>query len=323
MSTALCLALMSVGSLALAQGAPEATPAEATPAEATPTEADPAEAEVDPVETTGATRVLVVPIAVRGANLDAAAKQVTAALAAAATNSGAAVETSAASRAQVTDLSDCKNEAPACMQEMLDAVSADVIILGNLVATEGGLILTVKQVKRGEPDKVDTHVLKGADSPELGGQIDAIAASTFDSTVAKPIVKDAPPRIIDKPPDGSSFDLSRVNTAAWAVTGTGAGLVVVGAVMLAVASGKQGDVDSAPDETLDDINKLRDMEDSAKRFELFGNSFLIAGAVTTAAGITWAVLQARRGTPAESQKNVVLAPSPTRGGAMVHLTWFQ
>jgi hypothetical protein len=275
--------------------------------------------------TAGTARVLVVPIAAKGGNLAAAGKQVTKALAAAATNSGASVETSAASRAQVTDLSDCKNEAPACMQEMLDAVSADIIILGNLVATEGGLILTVKQVTRGEPDKVDTHVLKGADSPELEGQIDAIAANTFNTEVAKPIVKivkDVPPPISEKPPGASSFELSRVNTAAWAVTGGGAGLVVVGAIMLAVASGKQGDVDDAPDETLDDINKLRDMEDSAKRFELFGNSFLIAGAVTTAAGITWAVLQARRGGPAESSQ-VVLAPSPTDGGAMVNLTWFQ
>jgi hypothetical protein len=233
------------------------------------------------------------------------------------------VETSAASRAQVTDLSDCKNEAPECMQAMLDVVSADIIVLGSLVATEGGLILTVKQVTRGEPVRVDTHVLKGPDSPELEGQIDAIAATTFGATPPPIVIPDkVVPPPIKEPGTASTFSLSKVNTAAWVITGTGAGLAVAGAIMLAVASGKQSDVDSAPDATLDDINKLRDLEDSAERSELFGNSFLIAGAVTTAAGVTWAILQARRGTPSETP-TMVLAPSPTEGGAMVNLTWFQ
>ncbi len=317
-SAALCLTLAGSAQLAHAQGAPAPDDAQPAPEEM------PAEAAI---------RVLIVPISGETKAMSETAAQITSALADAATESGATVETSEASRSQITDLSDCQNEAPECMQEMLDAVSTDTLVLGNLTSTEGGWVLTVKQVRRGQEDKIDTHVLKGKDPTTLKTQVSGIATWTFGGTSAAPldttvdVVRNPNANSnpnLSPPVDGkqSNFSLSKVNTAAWVVTGAGAGISVAGAVFLVLASGKQSSVDSAPDATLEDINKLRDQEDTAESYELFGNSFLIAGAVTTLSGLTWVVKQANRSQPSESP-SLVLSPAPTEGGAMLTLTLFQ
>jgi hypothetical protein len=279
-----------------------------------------------PAAPEAAQRVLVVPVSADDGPLANAATQLTTALGEAAGKSGASVETSSASRAQVTDLADCSSEEAACMQEMLDAVSADLIVLGSLVATEGGWILTLKQVRRGEADKVETHILQ---SGSLDAQIDDIANKTFGISAPAPVesevktpVSTPTPTPTPGPSSASSFSLSKVDGKMWGITGAGAAIAVAGGVFLAVASGKQSGVDDAPDSTLDDINRLRDLEKTADRYELLGNSLLIAGGVTFAVGATLAILQARSSEESETPA-MVIAPSPTEGGAMVNLTLFR
>ena len=61
----------------------------------------------------------------------------------------------------------------------------------------------------------------------------------------------------------------------------------VNGVFLVVASGKQDDVNNAPTDTVEDLERLEDLENSGERFTLLGNAFLIAG---TLAAITGGVL---------------------------------
>jgi hypothetical protein len=271
-------------------------------------------------------RVLVVPVDSAPAQ-SRAAEQLTKALAEAAGESGASVETGSASRAELTELAECADEAPACMQDILDGVESDVIVLGKILVTEGVWILKVKQVRRGESDQVDTHVLQPADAAALEAQIADIANKTFGVTGAAvveppPVVDPVPtPTPTPTPSSASSFSLSKVDNKNWAILGAGAGLAVAGGIFLAVASSKQSGIDNAPDSTTEDLDRLHDLEDKAVRYELIGNSLLIAGGVTVAVGATLAILQARRSEP--STPAMVIAPSPTRGGAMINLTVFQ
>jgi hypothetical protein len=276
-------------------------------------------------------RVLVVPVDAKGPALSKTAKQLTKALGDAAGRAGASVETGSVSRFAVTELVDCGDEAPACMQEMLDAVSVDVIVLGNILATEDGWIFVLKQVRRGEADKVETHILQPADAAALEAQIVDIANKTFGVTAAAVV---EPPPVVDPvpvpvpvptptpPSSSSSFSLSNVDNTRWAILGAGAAVTVVGGIVMAVASGKQSGLDDAPDMTREEIDRLLDKEKTAERYQLIGNSLLIAGGVTLAVGATLAILQARSSEPTETPA-MVIAPSPTRGGAMVTLTLFQ
>jgi hypothetical protein len=272
-------------------------------------------------------RVLVVPVDGEGPELSATAKQLTKALADAAGKSGASVETGAVSRFAVTELVECGDEAPACMQDMLDAVSADLVVLGKIMATEDGWIFVLKRVQRGQADKVETHILQSTDPAALEAQIVDISNKAFEVTPAvvepPPVVDPVPtPTPTPTPSSSSSFSLSKVDNTRWAILGTGAALAVTGGIVLAVASGKQSGLDDAPDMTREDIDRLLDKEKSAERYQLIGNSLLIAGGVTVAVGATLAILQARRSESSETPA-MVIAPSPTPGGAMINLTLFQ
>jgi hypothetical protein len=272
-------------------------------------------------------RVLVVPVDSDEAQ-SKSAKQLTKALADAAKRAGASVETGSASRAELTDLAECADEAPACMQDILDGVEKDTIVLGKILVTEGVWLLKMKQVRRGEADKLESHILQSADLAALEAQIVDIANKTFGVTAAA-VVK--PPPVVDPvitptptptPSSSTSFSLSRVDNVKWAIVGTGTALVVAGGVFLAVASGKQSGLDDAPNMSREEIDRLLDLEDTAERYQLVGNSLLIAGGVTALVGATLAILQARHSESSETPA-MVLAPSPTRGGAMINLTLFQ
>ena len=273
-------------------------------------------------------RVLVVPVDGKGPALSKSAKQLTKALADAAGRSGASVETGSASRAELTELADCGGEAPACMQGILDGVGADVIVLAKIVSAEGVWVLKMKQVRRGEADTVETHILQSADANALEAQIVDIANKAFGVTAATvapppPVVDPVPtPTPTPTPSSSSSYSLSRVDNTRWAIVGAGATLAIAGGIFHIVASGKQSGIDDAPDSTAEEIGRLRDLEDKADRYELIGNSLLIAGGITFAVGATLAILQARRSESAETPA-MVIAPSPTRGGAIINLTLFQ
>ena len=169
-----------------------------------------------------------------------------------------------------------------------------------------------------------------ADAAALKAQIADIANKLFGVTAATVVEPDPvvdpvltpTPTPTPTPSSSTSYSLSRVDGTKWVIMGTGAALAVAGGVAHALASGKQAGIDDAADATAEEIGRLRDLEDKAERYELIGNGLLIAGGVTVAVGATLAILQARRSEPSESP-SMVIAPSPTRGGAIITLTLFQ
>jgi hypothetical protein len=62
---------------------------------------------------------------------------------------------------------------------------------------------------------------------------------------------------------------------------------VLGLAAWTIAAVKQSDIDDAPTNTTADLERLADMESSARGYANVGNGLVIVGAVTVAAGAVW------------------------------------
>lgn len=71
------------------------------------------------------------------------------------------------------------------------------------------------------------------------------------------------------------------------VTIGGGALVAVGLGAWGLAALKQGDIDDAPTSTAADLERLADLESSARTYATTGNVLVIAGAVAVTAGAVW------------------------------------
>src|SRR6185503_3328539 len=100
----------------------------------------------------------------------------------------------------------------------------------------------------------------------------------------------------------ASFSASRVKPWAWAVAGSGVGLVAVGSLLLIASQSKQGEVDDAPTDTVDDLEHLADLEASGRRDARWGNLCVVVGGVAALAGgfFIW-----RQGRTVSSEVTVV------------------
>jgi hypothetical protein len=105
------------------------------------------------------------------------------------------------------------------------------------------------------------------------------------------------------------------------VLGGGVAAAGLGMIFLSVASSRQGDIDDAPTDSLADLQRLEDLESSAKRNKLIGASLLVVGLAGTVVG---GVLVYREGsrTPADRPR-VKVSPMFMRhgGGLAVSLPW--
>jgi hypothetical protein len=96
--------------------------------------------------------------------------------------------------------------------------------------------------------------------------------------------------------------------------GGGAALMVVGGVFWTLAANQQEVIDSSPTATTDDLERLASLEASARVRASVGNVMVIGGAVVAAVGLTWFVVDRRRG---HGESEVQVAPTVVPGGAGV------
>ncbi len=121
----------------------------------------------------------------------------------------------------------------------------------------------------------------------------------------------------------AGFSARRVDPLAWGVAGGGAGLAVVGGLLLLVAADKQDQVNDAPTETAADLDALVELEESGRTYARWGSVLTVVGAVTAAAG---AALVFKQGSEAARDDGatggaLTLSPSLFPGGAGAVLTW--
>jgi hypothetical protein len=113
-------------------------------------------------------------------------------------------------------------------------------------------------------------------------------------------------------PVDTGFHAGRVGIGAWVLTGSGLLMAGSGVVLMVVARDRQDQVDNAPVDTVQDLERLRDLEAEGRRLTIISDTLLVAGGVALVAGTILVVTQGRR--PAAS-KRVSFAPLPLRGGA--------
>jgi hypothetical protein len=107
------------------------------------------------------------------------------------------------------------------------------------------------------------------------------------------------------------------------MAGGGAGLMVVGGMLLVAADRKQGEVNDAPTDTVEDFEALKRLETSGRRYARWGSTLLVAGAVATAVGVVFVYRTGRRAgaSPEVIAGESTVTVSPALSGDSVGLSF--
>ncbi len=198
-------------------------------------------------------------------------------------------EVNEASREDVIALAGCAEPSDDCLRQALGMLEVREAVTGEV---RGGDVELRAVSAEGEP-RTRTVVLHGATADEQARQF-APEAEAFWKNEPSPAESAAAEPSPAQPPPGADlskesepevgFSASRVQPWAWAVAGGGAGLVAVGSLLLIASQSKQGEVDDAPTETVDDLEHLADLEASGRRYARWGNLCVVVGGVAAIAG---------------------------------------
>lgn len=271
-------------------------------------------------------QMLVIPLSgkLRG-KLRKAPRRLNKAVSKAAGSSGAALINARVGRSEIAAITGCRADSSTCYDEIATTIGVQEIVFGSVRPGSGKTTMVVKLtwVRVGHPAKTTEVELTSrrprAAAKELQTKLEPFFAKPTVKPPPKPIAKPPPPPPPKKKAPG--FSLSRVKGRTWGIVGGGVAATVLGFVFRARASSRQDEIDGAPTDSLADLRRLEDLESSAKRNKLFGNSFLVVGLAATAVG---GVLIWREGsrTPAD-QPRVTITPVLQRngGGFAVSIPW--
>lgn len=200
----------------------------------------------------------------------------------------------------VLTLAGCADTSDECMRQALTVFEAQYIVLGRVEAGPDGKPVAVVRVVPAEGEPREQSVPLAATTSEeaaseFRGQAEAVWRGEPVAVLEpEPIEQPTEEPVTAFPgPEGKSFRFGRVANYSWAIAGGGAGLLILGGVMLGVASGKQGDVDNAPTETREDLEALVELEDSGRRYARFGSAFAVIGGAALVTGGVLIFLQGR------------------------------
>lgn len=232
-------------------------------------------------------------------------------------------EVSEANSEDVLTLAGCGEPSDDCLRQALGTLEADAAVTGEVRAADGGVAVELRAITASDPPRTRTVQLRGAATADLAGQFrgEAVAFWRDEQSPAEAAAA-APPEPPTPPPGadlsggaddtGPSFSASRVQPYAWAIAGTGAGLMVVGSILLLAADGKQDEVDEAPTDTVEQLEHLHDLEESGRSYARWGNVSLVLGGVAAIAGGVLIFKQGRDGG-SEASTRVTVTPSAGDG----------
>ncbi len=235
-----------------------------------------------------------------------------------------------ASREDVYTLAGCAEPSDDCLRQALGLLEVREAVTGEVRSSGGGgVAVELRSVSPSGEPRTRTVTLAGA-TPRAQAQEFRPEAEAFwrnepspaEAAAAAAAEPAAPPPGADLSgggdQGGGGFSASRVEPYAWGIAGGGVGLMVVGAVLLAAADGKQSDVDDAPTDTVEDLDALVELEDSGRRYARWGNVCLVVGGISAIAGGFLIYRQGRAAGAESSAPQVTLAPSAGEGlGASV------
>lgn len=218
-------------------------------------------------------------------------------------------------------LLECDPENSTCLAAVAKSLGVERLVFGTISYHVGGkLKVTLTRFDVGPDRQQQTFELAGGSADQLATELVKASSPLFGGVT---IVED--PKLDPKPGPGPEKPVAdrgvpgKITTGTWALVGGGTVLAASGVVMLVSAQSIKRDVQNAPTDSLDDIRRLRALEDKGVQRTLIGNVLLIGGGAALAAGLVRAVIQ-RKSTPAAVVDDPIVQPVPTEGGAMIMLT---
>lgn len=237
----------------------------------------------------------------------------------------------------------CDPKSDACAEEVLSTLSIDEAVFGS--STRSGEI-TISRIERGKPRR--QAKVKPEPGQSLSAAVTPAVQKLYDEPSSRPAPANEPPpsppnseaaveRIAKRPVSGRSGPRGEAELSAsgangsrpyrtWAIVSwSGAGVAAMAGLLFWINAGDlQDDIDRAPTETQDDLNKLRDLEDRAESSSDWGNAMMVVGAGLAGVG-TYLWVKDRRSQRASSAR-AALAPSISPslfpgGGAGLVLTF--
>lgn len=211
----------------------------------------------------------------------------------------------------------CKPEAASCKDEVINMLAVDEIVITTVAPRPGGLEVSVHRVSKGGATR-DATVLVATGAP--ADKLDGLAPLFGGAPEARP----APPPTVERDPrspvvtqtDQPSHptDHRRLEIAGMA---GGGGLVVLGLVFWAAASGTENDIDKAPTRTAADLQHLKDLESKGDTYATLGNVLTIGGLIVGGVA-TYYFIRDRRSSSALATAR--LSPAVLDHGAGLVLT---
>lgn len=239
---------------------------------------------------------------------------------------GAGTMTSTVARANTT-LGDtavivgCDRVAPECLDAVAAALNVDQLLIARVTASgdEDATVEIVAVTREAEPvtRSFAIHAAsKGADLRALEQAIPAmLEAGEARRKEKEEEKKERLPPPSDPLPPAPPPEGKRSVTPLF-VVGGGVAIGLAGAVFWGLASSTQGQIDDAPTSTAEDLERLADLEDTAKSRAMTGNVLVIAGGVAVAGGVTWYLLAPRK----QGERSVQAAPLVLPGGGGIGIS---
>jgi hypothetical protein len=227
-------------------------------------------------------------------------------------------------------LLECDPESTTCLTSVAKSVNnAERLVFGT-VAFDGGKVKVTLTRFEPKPDRQQqTFELTGKTADALASELVRVSGPLF-GKATKPgndvvITDDPKPDVPTKPEEPTTPKPAtvpgKITTSTWGIIGGGAVAVGAGIVMLVSAQSIKRDVENAPNESLEDLRRLKALEDRGIQRTRIGDVLVVAGGVAMAAGIVRAVIQRSRSSesaPTPTPDPIALVP--IEGGAAVVFT---
>jgi hypothetical protein len=223
----------------------------------------------------------------------------------------------------------CDPKSDACADEVLSTLSIDEAVFGS--SSKNGEIV-VSRVERGKPRRQARVRLEHGQS--LSAAVTPAVRQLYDEP--RPVAEPAPPPLppVSEPADEGAASRPSSHGAETSASGgssgsrpyrtgaivswSGAGVAAVAGLLLWVnASDLQDDIDQAPDDTGEDRQKLRDLEDRAETSSDWGNAMMVVGAGLAGVGTYLWIKDRREQRPGERRASLRPTFYPDGGAGLV------
>lgn len=215
----------------------------------------------------------------------------------------------------------CTAKVPAdCRQPIIDALGVDEIVYGSVDRSLSSPHVTVERAKKGVPvaDKISVDVPDNDNEgaaralhPALDGLFGTSITGTTETTTT--FVPETQPTQVDRP--------SSVNTKKVLFIGgvsLGGAMVVTGLACWFKTSSLNSDIDAAPNNTIDDIDNLRRLEDRAGSYATWGNVLVFLGLAVGGGTAAWWYYKGRK---SEAPRAIPTGPAPEPSATPTPTAW--